>query len=630
MEQDDPVERARARRRGERAITLGVIGVCAVLAYWRLTSTFTFMMDDLIQFDLDNRAGFGWQMLSQNVFQHFGPLNRLGHFVLLRWGDADPRWGALVAALIIATLLLVVAWLAAELGFGLVRRVLLVALVGGSLSVLDSAVWADALFHVLLALIATYAIVACHLRANRSGDGRWHWASVALFGAGLLVQERSAFALPLIVLVDLLLVWRLNPWRVRWGRLWALRRPLLTMAGIAAVAAVWLATSYASGGDGRLSPSSGLQTWLLALTNFQFPQLAGYQPDGGLTIAAQLAVLVVIVLGACGVAAIDRRRNTGPVLFFFAVFTLYWSFLALSPLLDADTIAWNAGRLHNAAYVTVPAYVAILSLSGPASWGRRWRSVPTTTRRRVGAAGVVTVLALLVVAGGVHVERTWDRYRSAHAFWTGVRDAEPIWTDPSVTVVPLQVPPSVATEWAVQQGQEINFLPILAPAWSPGPVADRTIALTPEGRPVDVVLDRVATAGPAGGGATPTCLTATSPRDWFAFVAQGSAPAGAPVLAHVRYTTSQDGQLSAIPLSDGESRPSSGPVPLRRPAGDVLVPLPIDKPDSMIFTDLAAESTTCILGIDLVRPLAVDGSGLCRQLDPYGAVGAVTRCPDAG
>lgn len=600
---------------------------CAVLLWWRLTSAFTFMMDDLIQFDVANRTGLSWELLTQNVFQHFGPLNRLGHLALLRWGDVDPAVGAAVAAMIVALLLAVVAWLATELGLSIVRRILLVVLVGGSVSVLDSAVWADALLHVLLALIATYVVVAAHLRAVRRGSAGWHLISVLTFAVGLLVQERTAFALPLIVLVDVLLVWRVDPWARRIRRLRAVRWPLLAMALIGAVAAVLIGQLYTSG-DGRVSPGPAFRTWLLALTNFQGPQLAGYQPAGRLSLPDQLIVLAVIVAGAGSLVLMNRRVNTGPVLFFFAVFTLYWGFLVVSPMLDDVSVGWNAARLHNAAYVTVPAYLAVLSVAGPPAWSQWWAARPSCVGRAIGGMVVVASLGWAVVAGTVHADRNWDRYHSAHAFWSGVQNSRPIWSDPSVTVVPLQAPASVAGDWAVPIGQERFLLPIFDPGWAPGPVHDRLVAFTPNGAPISVVLDRLTGLSPAGGGPVPTCLTPGSVDDRFAFAGAGPVPADVPVLAHVRYTTDADGSLSALPLSAGASAPPVRPVPLTAPGGDVLVPLPIDQPDSIVLGDLPVAETTCIQSIDLVRPLAVDQLGRCYQLDPYGQVGAVVKCPD--
>ena len=50
-----------------------ILATTSVLA-WRLLGAFTYMMDDLTQFDVANRTGLSSELLVMNVAQHFGPL----------------------------------------------------------------------------------------------------------------------------------------------------------------------------------------------------------------------------------------------------------------------------------------------------------------------------------------------------------------------------------------------------------------------------------------------------------------------------------------------------------------------------------------------------------------------------
>lgn len=343
---------------GQLCVAMTIL-TSSTIAYLRLRDSFVFYMDDFPQFEVAARTGLSRELLTLNVFQHFAPINRLGHLFMLDALNLDPRVGAVVAAGLITCVLAAAAWLTYELGMPLLRRCLVLVACGGSLSFIDTAVWNDAAWHILGALTATYLVLDMHLRALRTASSRWHVASVVAFAVGLLTQERAAFALPMIVLTDLIFVWQGASLRERIGRLWALRVPLLTMTILGVLAAVYIKLNYGSSGG----PGIGLalKTVLLALTSFQFPQLAGIDAVDPISPPAQLSVLALIVLVCAGVTWLNRR-NLGPIRYFFACFALYWGFLAVSPLLTADNVILTAARLHNASYLTVPAFIALFSL----------------------------------------------------------------------------------------------------------------------------------------------------------------------------------------------------------------------------------------------------------------------------
>lgn len=612
--------------------TAGVILATTSVLAWRLLGAFTFMMDDLTQFDVANRFGLSGDLLLMNVAQHFGPINRIAHLLELRVADVDPTIGALVITGLVGCLLVITAWLTYELGMSLVRRLLVLAAAGTALSVLDTAVWNDSALHILMALIASYTVIALHLRGIRTGRPVWHIGSVLVFAAGLLVQERVALILPVVVFFDVFLLWRNDPLAARVRRLWAVKWPLLAMAGLAAIAASWIHANYvaaATPGDAAGLPVlPALRTALLAFTGYQFPQLAGYQPDEPLTTAGQVIALVIILL-VFALVIVMNRRNAGPVMLFVGTFAVYWGFLVFSPMVSDAVIQANAERLQNAVYVTVPGLIAVFSLEGPP---RLVAALGARTSRRVSVAlqaGSVCLLIIgMVVAGNVYTADHWARYRSAHQFWEGVRDAKSSWTDPAVTVIPLQAPPSVADQWALSYGRQEFLLPLIARGWAPGNLTGRTVVLTADGQQKDVALQVVSGATPAPtSGAPGSCLRPSSWTDGYEFRLDRPAVA-APLLLRIGYTSDMTGQIRAIPSSNGATPQWDWPVAVGAGTHSVVVPLPLDRVDSFRLDDLSPGSTFCIAALDVVRPVATEPDGSCWVIDQYGIkAGEQTACP---
>ena len=76
----------------------GIILISSTIAYLRLRDSFTFYMDDFMQFDVAHRTGLSMELLTLDVFQHFAPINRLGHLFMIEALNLDPITGALAAA----------------------------------------------------------------------------------------------------------------------------------------------------------------------------------------------------------------------------------------------------------------------------------------------------------------------------------------------------------------------------------------------------------------------------------------------------------------------------------------------------------------------------------------------------
>ena len=350
-----------------------LVGALVAVLGLVLAPRFYYGNDDLLQFEAAREHGLSWRLLSLNVFQHFGPYNRFGHWLVADSG-LSPTLGLVLVLINVTALLMACLCLMTELRLSTPRRIVALLLIALSVPLTESAVWFDAAMHILPAIAMTIAVCAAHVRGVRTARRRWHVLALVLFLLGQLTQERPVLALALLVLVDVLLLWRTLPWRTRMARLWQLRWPLAALtvaaAGIAAALRAFVVQDTYSTPDWGVT----LQTMSSALTNYVVPSVVNQpraEPTGPVV---ELLVLAGLVCGGIVVAWIGRQ-NAGPVLFAGAVFLLYYGFLKFSPLLDEDTIAVNAERLHNAVYVTVPAIIgfAHLRLTRLPGSGRRER-----------------------------------------------------------------------------------------------------------------------------------------------------------------------------------------------------------------------------------------------------------------
>ncbi|MGY1640350.1 hypothetical protein ACI782_04365 [Geodermatophilus sp. SYSU D00703] len=619
---DDPP--ARPTRRCLSAAVAETIVVAAVggVAFLHARTAFHFLNDDLWQFAVVREEGLSWELLGFNLFGHFAPVNRFAHLALLEWGDADLTLGAAVAAGLVSLLALTVLWVCHELRLPPVRRVLVVALTGFSIAVLDSAIWMDTAVHILLALIATYAVLAAHLRALNRRSGRWHAGSVLLFALGLLVQERPAFALPLIVLTDLLLVTAGRPWRQRLRVLGEAAVPLAAMTAIAAVAAVLLRTFYAWGDTtpslttvGRVL--SGVGTGVL------FPALAGHAPEQLPSATAQL--VVAGLLAAAAVLLVARRRtNASPLLYLVLAFLLYYGFLVFSPILFDANAEWTALRLHNVAYVVVPTLLAMAHLqfgrtrpAGEVSATGR----PATPRRAVVPA--VLTVAAVVATGAVHADRKWAGPRQAHAYLQEVLDGRGQWTRPDVTVLPLRAPASVATVWAADRGRHEALLPLFEPGWEPQPPRGRFVVLDDRGRVRPVSLREEARVIRPDGAA---CLSTSAGADSFTYSLP--APVEGPTLfALVHYDLVGGAATTIAAAGDGDDHWTPTPWPVELTAGESIAVLPLEgrSVSAVALWHLSHDVAICARELRVVRPVYREGTA-CEAIGQYGAPAGPVSC----
>ena len=587
-----------------------------------LWQRFYYGNDDLLQFQVAQRAGLSWEMLSLNVFQHFAPYNRLGHLLVEQTG-LSPFAGLALMTVNLVALLLCALWFMAELGLSPARRLVALVVIGLSVTISESGIWFDTSMHILAALAVTLAICAAHVRAVRTGSGRWHAVTFVLFVAGQLFQERPIFALPLAVLADVLLLWRTVPWRERWQRLWAIRRPLAALVAAAAVIAVLLEVYVVQGSGRTPSWETTGRTMLLALTDYLLPSLGNQPAARPSSLAVQLAVLAATI-GAGAVLAWLRRGNAGLVLFAAAAFLLYYGFLKVSPIL-VDTpasIARNAERLHYAVYVLVFAVIALAGLRGPrrstASPVRR--RVPGRARRPLAVLGIVVLAGYLLVAANAYLGRQWADTTQARAYLDAVRSHAAEWSDPDVTLVPLFVHRAMSTSWSRSLGRQDRVLPFLVHGFTPQDLGPDPVIIDSAGavRPAQLIPLRgrnVVSSGACGAGRR-----------------AGSAPVRAeshvgvartPAYLVLSYRAPSDATVEIV--TDPGRTAGAGFWQVTLPAGSHTRVLPLE---ALEVRDLVVTGTgsLCISRLSIARVAAVGDHGVCRYVDRYGRPAARATC----
>ncbi|WP_369140016.1 hypothetical protein [Modestobacter versicolor] len=617
----------------QRVLLLLAVLLPVAVVLWRTRDAFRYYQDDVLQFAVAQERGLSWDLLGLDVFQHFAPVNRLAHLVVIRFSDLSLTFGMLLAAAAVLLLLATTAWLLHELRVPFGRRVLGLVALGFSITVLDTAVWADAAFHILPALVATNAVVAAHLRAATTGHRRWDALAVVLLALGTLTQERVLFALPLVVLVDWFLVGAGRPLPERWRRLRRSVPTLVAMTVVALAAAAYIYLEYASGVSSRPSVETTLRTGLGALTQGIFPPWVGVRLTALSSLQVQLVILAGIVLVAAALVVL-RRRNADPLAFVALCFVMYFGFLSFSPILTDELAAATALRLHNGAYLLVPTVLAVTSLTGrrarrPApdaagADGSRRSGGPWHANRTWPVAVAAAVLAtFLVVMGGRFTDAQWYAERNAHAYLATVSAGQQTWADPEATLVPLLVAPTVARDWAEVYGRHEFFLRFYEPGWVPQELGDRPVVLDAAG---DVRPVQLRTEAAAVDLAADSCAPAD--RSQLAVAAEVT---GEPLFLQLSYTAAEPLGVVATPdagVTQDAAAVGNWEVPLEAGAHTVLIPLHAGTVGGVLLDWTGPSSDRCVVGASIVRPVfsGADG-GTCTDMDRYGLPLATVPCP---
>jgi hypothetical protein len=620
----------RRARTGTRLLAWALLlaGLVATIG-WLLWPRFFYGNDDLLQFSAAREDGLTWEYLSLNVFQHFGPYNRFGHWLVYEYTDLSPALGLTLVLANCTAMLAAALWLMTELRLSAPRRIAALIAIALSVPVAESAIWFDAGMHILPAIAVTLVVCAAHVRGIRTGRWRWHAVATLVFVLGQLIQERPWLALPLVVLVDVLLLWRELPWRTRLRRLWGLRLPLAALTLCAAAIAFALQAYVVV--DTYATPSWAVtgRHMLMALTDYVVPSLVNQPLRGPSPFTVQLAVLGGIL--AVGVLlAWSRKYNSGPLLFAACSFLLYYGFLKFSPLLTADLIGENARRLQYAVYATVPAIIGLAHVRLP-----RVRRRPAQDDRPISArwpfmafhaAGCLALAGYLLVTDIGYLDRQWDQTTQARAYMDTVRAHADEWSDPGVDVLPLFAPSAMATAWSTQLARHDVLLPFIAKDVAPGDVGRRTVLIDDRGAVRPAALATVLSELDLADGG---CGSSPPPRARFTDHAVLYFPpvVEEPLFLRLRYQATEDVDIQLS--SSWNSVWTANSWPTRLAAGSHTRLIPIGAPYLMAI-DLQAVTpgaVFCVADTSIVRPLEVDArTGRCREVDWFGRAGRRTDC----
>ena len=600
-------------------LVAGLVGTIGAL----LRHRFFYGNDDLLQFSAAREDGLTWEYLSLNVFQHFGPYNRFGHWLVYEHSALSPALGLTLVLANCTLLLAACLWLMTELRLSVPRRVVALIAIALSVPVAESAIWFDAGMHILPAIALTLLVCAAHVRGVRTGRWRWHIVATLVFVLGQLVQERPVLALPLVVLVDVLLLWRALPWRTRLRRLWGLRWPLLVLTLVAAAIAAALRAYVVI--DTFATPSWAVtgRHMLMALTDYVVPSLANQPLRGPSPFDVELAVLGgILVVGV--LLAWSRKCNSGPLLFAACSFLLYYGFLKFSPMLAADQVVENARRLQNAVYATVPAIIGLAHVRLP-RLRRRPVRVPAPARVTLQVAGCLALAGYLLVTDIGYLDRQWDETTQARAYMDAVRAHEDAWSDPGVDVVPLFAPAAMATGWSSELARHDVLLPFIDKDADLGDVGRRLVLIDDRGAVRPAALTTVRSGlDLVEGGCGPTSRPRFTDNADLYFPAVGTQP----LFLRLQYRATED---LDIRLSGAWNRIwRANAWPTRLPAGSHtrLVPIAAPHLQGIDLQSVTDGAEFCVVDATIVRAREVDGrSDRCREVDGYGRAGRLTDCP---
>src|SRR3954452_10929250 len=146
---------ARSGRR-DVARMLGAAALPTAVYLAVVLRSLTYGWDDFIQFGVTLRFGVGTELLGYNLFEHFGPVNRLARGLLVTHGGLDPRWAIGLAVPIFFAYCLALVDLARLLGAGWGRVALCLAVATVTPATASIAAMFDHSFHVI-ALVAAAA-----------------------------------------------------------------------------------------------------------------------------------------------------------------------------------------------------------------------------------------------------------------------------------------------------------------------------------------------------------------------------------------------------------------------------------------------------------------------------------------
>jgi len=620
---------------GHLAQVLGVAAVPTLVYFAVVLRNLTYGWDDFIQFGVTLRSGVGVDLLTYDLFEHFGPVNRFAHGVLVTYGGLDTRWAIALAVPIFFVYCAAIIDLARLLGAGWGRVALCLAVATVTPATASIGAMFDQYLHVIVPVAATAVSGAAYIRWVRTRRPR-HAVTGAL--AVLLacgVQERGVFLVLFLVLLRVLVIEggaAPGRWMGGWFRTWARDAPFLAVPLLVAVATT-LVVALAYAAD---TPRGGLDDTAVLIGRSwaeQFvPMLTGVYGVGGGTLHVALLVLANAVVVALLVWSVRSTAwNVRPWLLLLCWYGFMMAFLGLGRLGLGFPVSDVLPNLQYYVYA-LPAVVVLIA-------GLRWDrpdrptvGVQRPRRRLVGEVIGATVLAMLVVISSLPAA---ERFRSlAPAYLAasvdGVTRAH---SDGGAVVAPTLVPDELVPSGFFPYNTGEFYLSEIDPA---------TVVDLDPGSPVFLdqsgdltaatahLLGRVRPGQPASTATTEgstravedgdLCLSADGDgRLSVPLPAEVDVPGGA---AWVRLVTRGDGEGTAS--GGNRDAVAVGPEgPFTSPHGSVSFLLPTKRVFEVDLFGIRADRL-CIDSVELWALSAVGPDG-CAWVGPFGELHPARR-----
>jgi hypothetical protein len=624
---DLPWDETPTRRAGELLRILGFAALPTVAYFVLVLRHITYAWDDFIQFGVTLQAGVSRDLLTYSLFEHFGPLNRLAHGVLLVWGGLDPRWAIVVCLPIFFAYCLALTDLARVLGAGWGRTAICVAVATVTPALVFVAAFLDPYFHVMVPITALLIATAAYVRWVRRR--RWFHAATAAaaFLVACSVQERGLFIALFLVLARLLVIDGGVPVRA-WVRTLLRDWPFLLMPALialttATIVVFFYAADSARGGVGE-TLTLIVQSWTMRL----LPMVAGVYGAGSGALEVALMVLANVVIMTLMAWFVRRNAwNVRPLLLLVLWFCFNMAFVGFGRL-GVGVLETFRDDPNFYAYA-MPAVVIVIACLRPARAGARAAVAPLgPDRTLVAQFAVAAILAVLVLVSALPLAQRSAALSPAYlaASIDSVRTANE--SGPAV-VAPTQVPyglvpdsffPYNRGEFLLREIDERTVVDV-------DPEAPRFLAPSGELTPArGQLLSRVE----AGSTEVPWTATGASTRQQdgaFCLDATGSghlsaalpspvrSPGGA---AWVRLIATGGSSYGTAAASDGTAWALSAPSPLTNDRGSVSVMVPATDINGIDLTSVRA-SDVCIEAIE-VWALTADGADGCGWVGPAGEI----------
>jgi hypothetical protein len=595
--------------------------VIAILANIVLTwNHMVFANDDFLQFREVHRVGLSWKLLTFNVFQHFAPINRLGHWLAFTLAPLNTFVGYVITIPFIVWFAIMITLLLRDVGAGPVTAGALVVVSVLTVPFVDTQSWFDAAMQWFPFLAALTTFLWAHVRyLVRPALLR----SFPVFLALLLciaADVRFVLAVPYALLIDVCV---LREGRLR-HRLQCLQRnasyyfALTFSTGAAALLfkLVYGKSQGPSPGRGRITASIVWQ----ALTTFVPDRLIGgfrLEPFPRLLavgIAVTLAALLVAIIAA-------YRRNAGPVTLIIVSIVTSYLLLYTSDLLQAGA-TWSARRSDYMLAALPMVLVGVGRL-------RAWVTVDRARWHRSGGLVAAALAAAVLIAPALAAsssDAAFTRFfpRSGTSYLAALRANEPVWSSPHTTLVDLALPPGLIASWdAPQHHYQRDLLSLLDPALTDRPLGPDPIFLNDRGIPSAATLLPMEASLPfksvacTNVGASQRSLYLRFPRR----VRASPLHVWLNVTAQVTTSIRVAGVLKrsrALAVGTTQIQPGTHIWIVRLDTGNL---------DGLNITALGGSGVPCVHSAVLERVALADADNTCRLITPDGASGTRVNCP---